>query len=401
MNLKLIDDFYNDLPELYQTRVDDSIKIIVDAHKENKKISVVTGSGPNIHEGVTTLIAELINKGIINGGVLTSSAVVGHEMGGALDRVRRVDGKLLDFKGRDVWLPKGDVFEANILTEETLKMLEKEMDIDRDLINQINNTEGKKIIKAAGNMAYPVGLRNELLSEEILTICKEKNMTLEYIVGLGADPLTMIGAGARNNIPISVSIPQLVGSGMIGMSVGDSISIHERSILNSKILGGSDVIIESGLALAQEIHDGPLESYTGHGVWSQWNNEDVYSLQNKKLLRIDLDTNLEKVWQQQRQSSLVQKAIDDGKPKTKLSGVPFRMEMSGFARLEGSVPIIGDLGEIWPIIASRVSKDLGIKLDFMSYKQETDEGKKMREFIVDNVGIVDKQLMLAEVAKLD
>ncbi len=50
---------------------------------------VVTGSGPNLHEGVTTLIAELIHKGVVDG-VVTSSAVVAHEMAGTLDRVKRV-----------------------------------------------------------------------------------------------------------------------------------------------------------------------------------------------------------------------------------------------------------------------------------------------------------------------
>ena len=97
----------------------------------------------------------------------------------------------------------------------------------------------------------------------------------------------------------------------------------------------------------------------------------------------------------------MQQAIADGKPKTKLTGVPFRMEMSGFARLEGSIPIIGDIGEIWPVIAMRAAADLGIKLEFMSYKQETEEGQKMREWIVDNVDFIHKQQMLKKVEELD
>ena len=69
---------------------------------------VVTGSGPNIHEGVTTLIAELIRVGIVDA-VSTSSAVISHEMAGSLDRVFRVDAKAL---GMDMEkMPRGDVFE--------------------------------------------------------------------------------------------------------------------------------------------------------------------------------------------------------------------------------------------------------------------------------------------------
>src|SRR5262245_47824045 len=66
-----------------------AIDAIVAAPQRGGAVVVVTGSGPNIHEGVTTLIAELIQKGIVDG-VLTSSAVVSHEMAGTLDRVKRV-----------------------------------------------------------------------------------------------------------------------------------------------------------------------------------------------------------------------------------------------------------------------------------------------------------------------
>ena len=97
---------------------------------------------------------------------------------------------------------------------------------------------------------------------------------------------------------------------------------------------------------------------------------------------IDLDENLRKACDSQAQ---MQEAIAKGLPKTKISGIPFRMEMSAFARHEGSIPLIGDIGEVWPILALGVADALGIELDFMSYKQETPEGKSMREWIVDNV----------------
>jgi hypothetical protein len=178
------------------------------------------------------------------------------------------------------------------------------------------------------------------------------------------------------------------------MDIADSTEMRERSRRIADLLAGSDVIIESALALAQEVHDGPYETYTGHGIWSGWDGEQTYRLLGKKLIRIDLDTNLELAWQKERESSKVQEAVAKGLPKTKLMGIPFRMEMSGFARLPGSLPVVGDIGVIWPIIAHQSAERLGIKLDFLSYPQETDSGKHMREWIVDNVAILDRDRMI-------
>ena len=67
------------------------------------------------------------------------------------------------------------------------------------------------------------------------------------------------------------------------------------------------------------------------------------------------------------------------------------MEMSGFARLEKSIPIIGDIGVVWPIIAYRLEKKLNISLDFMSYPQQSPEGQEMRKWIVKNIQPIDKK----------
>jgi hypothetical protein len=160
------------------------------------------------------------------------------------------------------------------------------------------------------------------------------------------------------------------------------------------MIGGADVIIESAVALTQEIHDGPFETYTGHGIWSWWQGQPVFSLENKTLVRFDLDENLRLAQDVQKESSLIQEAIDKGLPKTKISKIPFRMEMSAFARHEGSIPVIGDIGMIWPVFAVKIADELGIKLDFMSYKQETAEGIEMREWIVRNVKFIDREKIL-------
>jgi len=371
--------------------IDRLVDAIVEARRGGGKIMVVTGSGPNVHEGVTTLLAELIRKDIVHG-VSTSSAVIAHEMAGSLDRVRRVSGTAL---GMDPpTLPKGERFEVTLMDDAELEAVRREMRVDDELIRRALALPGEEIIKAAGNMAYPMGLRTEKIALEVQALAREKGLPFELVAGLGADPRTMIGAGAQRGVPVLVSVPQLIGGGMVGLCIGDSISIAERSRGISKMLRDAAVIIESGVALTQEIHDGPFETYTGHGIWSAWEGGETFTLQGKTLARIDLDPNLQKVWQIEQRSGQVQQSIDRGLPKTKTFKVPFRMEMSGFARLEGSIPIICDLGVAWPIIATRVSQRLGVSLDFISFPQETEEGKKMRDWIVDNVAILDRVRML-------
>ncbi|MCP5064577.1 MAG: hypothetical protein GY936_19240, partial [Ignavibacteriae bacterium] len=93
----------------------------------------------------------------------------------------------------------------------------------------------------------------------------------------------------------------------------------------------------------------------------------------------------------EKKSSSVQEAIDKGMPKTKVMSIPFRMEMSGFARLEKSIPVVGDIGIIWPIIAYFIEEQLDVKLDFMSYPQQSTEGKEMRKWIVNNVKPIVKE----------
>lgn len=392
INYNLINELYNNLSKQNKEWVDMSIEKMVQAKERGGNIVVVTGSGPNIHEGVTTLIAELIHKGIIDG-VTTSSAVVAHEMAGALEKVHRVDGRKLGIPQEK--LPIDNLVEASILPEEDALMIKEEFPYDEDYIAKILAQDGNTIIKAAGNLAYPLGLRTERIAREAEALAKANGLPLEAVVGHGADRMTMLGAAAANNKELLVTVPQLVGGAAVGLAIGDSISITERSMRIAKMMGKADIIIESAVALTQEIHDGPFEMYTGHGIWPDHEGYYTYSLADKTIIRIDLDPNLELAWKKQRENNVVQEAIAKGLPKTKLTGVPFRMEMSGFARLPGSIPIIEDIGKIWPIIALKVAERLGISLDFISYPQGTEEGQKMREWIVENVRPVNRKKMYA------
>ncbi len=389
---ELLNRFYENLDERSRSSLDEAVEKIVAAKARGGKVVVATGSGPNIHEGVTTLIAELMDKGMVDG-VTTSSAVVGHEMAGALDRVKMCSAAVLGFD--PAFMPRSGVFEFTRLSREQLDALRKEMVLDEDLLERGEKADGRLVIKAAGNMAYPMGLRTENLAGELLVISKAYGLPFEVVAGWGADRRTMIGKGAEKGLPVLVSIPQMVGSGHVGMAVGDSISLFERSMRVASMLESADVIIESAVALTQEIHDGPFECYTGHGIWSWWKGLRTFSLRGKTLIRIDLDENLRRARDLETGSSLIQEAIDRGLPKTKISKIPFRMEMSAFARHEGSVPIIGDIGEVWPVMAWRASKALGVSLDFMSYAQHTPEGEAMREWIVSDIEPVDRNEVLA------
>ncbi len=373
-------------------RVAAAVDRIVAAKEAGGRVAVVTGSGPNVHEGVTTLIAAMMHAGIVDG-VSTSSAVVAHEMGGTLDKVKRCPGVAVGVA--EHFLPRGGEFELTLMDDAALDEIRQHMPVDMDLIARLKQAEGKTIIKAAGNLGYPMGLWLELLSQEIMVLARGHGRSFEEVAGLGADPRTMIGAGAALGLPVLVTIPQLVGGGAVGLNIGDSISLRERATRLARMLGDAEVIIESAVALTQEVHDGPFERYTGHGLWSAWMGHFTYSLEGKTLVRIDLDPALEKVYQAERAGGAVQQAIAEGLPKTKLFQVPFRMEMSGFARHEGSIPIIGDIGAVWPLIAAGAAQRLGRTMDFMSCPQDTDKGREMREFIVREVKPMSRAKMIA------
>jgi hypothetical protein len=371
---------------------------IVAAKQRGGRVVVVTGSGPHLHEGVTTLIAELMRVGLVDG-VTTSSAVVAHEMGGTLDRVKRCAGRALGLDPS--LLPLGGEFELTEMAEADLQELGEYMPLDWELIEKLRRAEGKSIIKAAGNLGYPMGLWIERLAGELLTLARAEGLSFEEGAGRACDERTMIGRGARQGLPVLVTIPQLVGGGMVGLCIGDSFSLTERANRLARMLEGAEVIIESGVALTQEIHDGPLERYTGHGLWAAWQGHFTYSLEGKTLIRIDLDPALEAVCRMEREEQGVQQAIAEGLPKTKALGVPFRMEMSGFARHPGSLAIIGDLGVVWPLLATRVAERLGRELQFMSYPQHTPQGQAMREAIVREIRPIGRREMVAATGKGD
>ena len=105
--------------------------------------------------------------GVIDG-VTTSSAVISHEMGGTLDKVKRCSGEAV---GVDpFFLPRGGDFELTEMSDEAIAAIARHIDIDMGLIERLKAEPGKTIIKAAGNLGYPMGLWMEHLAMEIATL---------------------------------------------------------------------------------------------------------------------------------------------------------------------------------------------------------------------------------------
>ncbi len=61
--IKPIEKYYEELEDEVRGALDDCINKLVKIKESGAVFIGATGSGPNIHEGVTTLIAELIKKG--------------------------------------------------------------------------------------------------------------------------------------------------------------------------------------------------------------------------------------------------------------------------------------------------------------------------------------------------
>ena len=53
----LITTTYKGLAPRTRSMLNQAVKAIVDAKKQGGKVATVVGSGPNLHEGVTTLIS--------------------------------------------------------------------------------------------------------------------------------------------------------------------------------------------------------------------------------------------------------------------------------------------------------------------------------------------------------
>ncbi len=349
------------------------------------KVLVATGSGPHLHEGVTTLLAELVRVELVDA-VLTSAAVVGHELAGGLERVKRVDGAALGLA------PDGPAHRRKAgggpPAPGRFEAFARELPWTGSSMSACWPHPGLPY-KGGGQPGLPQRALGRAPGRALPAGRPGAGGAPGGPPGAGRRPPHHAGGRRRRGIPCLVTTPQLVGGGAVGLCLGDSLPLSVRSALLAKALAEADLIVESGVALTQEIHDGPFELHTGHGLWASAAGRPTFSLAAKRLVRIDLDPALAQVWRMERERGAVARAIAEGRPKAAELKVPFRMEMSGFARLAGSLPLTADLGVAWPVLAGRVARRLGVKLEFMCYKQGTPLGEAVREYIVEQVTPLD------------
>ena len=130
----LVEQLYQALPDETKEFLNTAIAKVIEVKKRGGKVAAVIGSGPNLHEGVTTLIAALIHAGLIDG-VTTSSAVISHEMGGTLDRVKRFDADILGDKCPENIRCRGNIYELTQLPEEEWARIRSELPLDEELIS--------------------------------------------------------------------------------------------------------------------------------------------------------------------------------------------------------------------------------------------------------------------------
>ena len=65
-------------------------------------------------------------------------------------------------------LPHGGAFELTEMTGPALARLGEELALDEGLIERLGQAQGRSVIKAAGNLGYPMGLHIERLAEVVL-----------------------------------------------------------------------------------------------------------------------------------------------------------------------------------------------------------------------------------------
>src|SRR5262245_50354352 len=176
LHYSFLEFLFDAVPEPTRTRLNEAIDRLVTAKQRGGKVVVITGSGPNLHEGVTTLIAELMRIGLVDG-VTTSAAVAAHEMGGTLDRVKRWSGETLGLPA--AILPRGGDFELTLMDDDAIRAIGEHIPIDWALIEKLKQAPGKTIIKAAGNLGYPMGLWLEHFAREILVLAHRHGISFE------------------------------------------------------------------------------------------------------------------------------------------------------------------------------------------------------------------------------
>ena len=77
------------------------------------------------------------------------------------------------------------------------------MSLDETLVSALEKADGEVIIKAAGNLGYPMGLYLEKLATELVPLAQKSGLPLEAIVGAGE-----LGELLRPG-PVAATLPRM------------------------------------------------------------------------------------------------------------------------------------------------------------------------------------------------
>jgi len=366
VNRLIIEEYYRSFSPELQHAVENAAERIIRVKKKGGRVAVHLEGRVNVHEGVTTLVAELMYRGIVDA-VLTSAAIVNHEMSGVLERVKQVQWQ--DLAGHADLIPRNGLFEITLLSPALMEQIGQEVAIDISFYRALLSAPGEVVVRVAGHRAYPGGLRTEVMARDVGAWSRKCGVPFEQVVGYGADSMTMIGAGARLGLPVLVTIPNLAQGGAVGLAVGDSIALSERARRIGQVVDGATLIIESGVESPGNVYGGPFETSSGQGLWTGWQGGWTYSNEGMSLLRIN-------------SASGERAGVDDGPGPDPVPGWTDGRHLDG------------DIGKIWPVLAVRVADALGSELAFMSYSRSSPEGEKVRQWIVHNILPADKQAIL-------
>lgn len=360
----ILEGYYRSFTPELQRGVDDAAREIVRVKREGRRVAVILEDRLNVIEGVTILVAELMSRGVIDA-VLTSAAIVNHEMSGVLDRVKQVRWR--DVAGRPDLIPRDGLFEVTLLSAEVMEQIRQDVDVDISFYRALLSAPGDVVVQAAGGRAYPGGFRTDVVARNIGTWAKKAGVPFEQMVGYGADSMTMIGAGARLGLPVLVTVPNLMDGGSVGLAAGDSIPLSERACRIGRVVDGTALVIESAASRAGDVYGGPFETFTGEGLWTGWQGGWTYCDGGRTVLRI--------------------------RPADGTAEGPETADRPSVAARPGENELVGDIGKIWAVLAVRVADALGMELAFMNYSPSSPEGEKVCQWIVNNILPADGKLI--------
>lgn len=361
----LLDERYRALQDDERVRLDGAVASLVEAKKRRQRVVAVIAGEVHLSRGITLLVADLMRKGIIDA-VLTTAAIIDHEMSGVLEKVKRIENPPAGLHREDG--SADGVMNVALLSPRMIERFREEMDIDVSSYRAMLGAPGPITVEPAGGGTWPGGKRTSILSGFVLSQSRRCRIPFEEMAGYGADPGTMIGAGARSGIPVLVPPSCLDDDGgSIGLAIRESLSPSERSGRVAEIMNRAHLIIAST--------DGPgctfPAGFAQGGPWDGSGEKTPEYSGRRTIVLID------------GPHSDVQLTPDERK-----AGEP------------GSLIITGGLETSWSLLAFRAAKALGIALDFVPCARGRNESERLREWIAARIEPADKGMIERAAQKL-